>query len=96
MLQDFPSVSFSPLYMQSMSHHSILLSLRKRTHKSLWDNLEFTADADRVKLVYFDITRRIEVQKLLTWISNILVLILPHCYRGPPRLCKTLFYEIME
>ncbi len=46
---------FSPFHMQCVSHYSILLSLHK-THKTLRDNLEFTADTNRAWLVYFDIS----------------------------------------
>lgn len=48
-------------------------------------------------LHYFDISaEELKCEKLFTWISNILVLILPLSYQSPPRLCDTLFYEIME
>lgn len=79
-----------------MPHYNTLQSLHK-THETFWDNLEFTADSDWALLVYFDISPEgYKCKKLLIWISNILVLILPHCYQGPLRPCKTLFYEIME
>lgn len=84
----FPIGFCSPFHMQCMSYYSILLSLQK-THKTIRDNLELLLTP--TKNSWFT-----EVQKLLTWISNILVLILPCCYQGPLRLCKTLFYEIME
>ena len=92
----FPLGFFAPFHMQRMSHYSIWLSPHK-THAALWDNLEFTADTGWARLLYFDISpEELKCKKLLTWISNILVLILPRRYQGPLRLCKTLFHEIME
>lgn len=41
----FPLGFSSPFLMRCMSHHSNLLSLQK-THKTLWDKLEFTTDTD--------------------------------------------------
>lgn len=71
----------SAFHMQRMSHYSILLSLH-RTRKTMWDGKPCRCWIycwHRLRTVglrwYF--TRTTKVEKLLTWISNILVLILP-------------------